>query len=82
MTPMIKALDALEDIKLYTFALDELSQQLFELDRNRTDYRRKRQAIECAREATREKLTTLFKGFENYLRYDVKIEDLAGHGAK
>lgn len=74
---MSKALDAIGEIQLYISALAELTQQLVDLS-NYPDKYDQFNAIDYARVATQEKLTTLVKGLENYLRYGVKIEAIEG----
>lgn len=77
---MSKTLDAIGEIELHISALAELTQQLVDLSNypNSPGYYDKFNAIDYARVATQEKLTTLVKGFENYLRYGVKIEAVEG----
>lgn len=78
---MSKALDAIGEIQLYISALAELTQQLVDLS-NYPDKYDQFNAIDYARVATQEKLTTLVKGLENYLRYGVKIEAIEGRAAE
>lgn len=78
---MSKALDAIGEIELHISALAELTQQLVDLS-NYPDKYDQFNAIDYARVATQEKLTTLVKGLENYLRYGVKIEAIEGRAAE
>jgi hypothetical protein len=77
---MSKALDAIGEIQLHISALAELTQQLVDLSNypDSPGYYDKFNAIDYARVATQEKLTTLVNGLENYLRYGVKIEAIEG----
>lgn len=77
---MSKALETIGEIELYISALAELTQQLVDLSNypDSPNYYDRFIAIDYARVATQEKLTALVKGFENYLRYGVKIEAVEG----
>lgn len=77
----MKTLDAMGEIKSYIAAEQELTQQLIDLS-NYPDQIAKFNAIDAARIATQEKLNTLVSGFENYLRYGLKVESIEGRAAE
>ena len=77
----MKVLDAMGEIKSYIAAEQELTQQLIDLS-NYPDQIAKFNAIDTARIATQEKLNTLVSGFENYLRYGLKVESKEGRAAE
>ena len=74
--PKADAIEAIGEIQLHISALAELTQQLVDLSNyhDTPGYYNKFNAIDYARVATQEKLSTLVKGLENYLRYGLKIE--------
>lgn len=81
---MSKALDAIGEIKLHISAVAELTQQLVDLSNypDSPGYYDRFNAIDYARCATQEKLTTLVNELETYLRYGVKIEAKEGRAAE